>query len=100
GDEYYFSQPGSAVRLPVYRLLLRDGTDTRYYVDPVAGTLIARMDRADQHYRWWHEALHEMDFAAIFRGRPQWDVLMWLLMAGVTTVCASGTYLGYRRLTR
>ncbi|MGH8255538.1 MAG: PepSY domain-containing protein, partial [Steroidobacteraceae bacterium] len=42
GDEYYFSQPGSAVRLPVYRLLLRDGTDTRYYVDPVAGTLIAQ----------------------------------------------------------
>lgn len=100
GDTYYFSQPGGVVRLPVYRLMLRDGSDTRYYVDPVAGTLIARMDRADQNYRWWHEALHELDFAAIIRGRPQWDVLMWLLMLGVTTVCATGTYLAYCRLTR
>jgi len=99
GDVYYFSPPGDRVELPVWRLLPRNDSATRYYVDPVSGTLIAAVDRADAHYRWWHEALHRMDFAPAIRRRPQWDVLMWLLMSGVTVISVTGTYLGYRRLT-
>jgi hypothetical protein len=41
-----------------------------------------------------------MDFSAALRGRPQWDGLMLLLMSGVTALCVTGTYLGYRRLLR
>ena len=100
GDEYYFSVPGGPVELPVWRVIPPDRTGRRYYLDPISGELAASIDRADEHYRWWHDALHRMDFAAAVRGRPQWDVLMWLLMAGVTTVCVTGTYLGFRRLTR
>jgi hypothetical protein len=96
-DAYYFSHHHDIVRLPVYRLILAGGT--RYYVDAVAGTLIAKIDPSAQAYRWWHEALHRMDFAAALRGRPQWDALMLLLMCGVTFLCATGAYLGYRRLT-
>ena len=99
-DAYYFGLPGDPVELPVWRVLPRDGTGRRYYVDPVSGALIADVDRAAEHYRWWHDALHRMDFAAAIRGRPQWDVLMWLLMSGVTVVCVTGTYLGYRRLAQ
>ncbi|HTY50005.1 MAG TPA: hypothetical protein VMB48_09965 [Steroidobacteraceae bacterium] len=100
GDDYYFSHHGSAVRLPVYRVVAADGADTRYYIDPVSGGLLAKVDRAERGYRWWHQALHRMDFAAVLRARPQWDVLMWLLMSGVSTVCITGTYLGCRRLLR
>ncbi|HUN76567.1 MAG TPA: hypothetical protein VMU40_18785 [Steroidobacteraceae bacterium] len=100
GDAYYFSFPGDPVELPVWRVLTRDGTGRRYYVDPVSGTLIAAVDRGSEHYRWWHDALHRMDFAALVRGRPQWDVLMWLLMSGATVICVTGTYLGYRRLAQ
>lgn len=100
GDDYYFSLPGSAVELPVWRVLPPGGTGRRYYIDPISGELAASLDRADEHYRWWHDALHRMDFAAMIRSRPQWDALMWLLMAGVTTLCLTGTYLGCRRLTR
>jgi hypothetical protein len=81
----------------VYRVILAGGT--RYYVDAVAATLAAKIDPDAQAYRWWHEALHRMDFAAALRGRPQWDVLMLSLMCGVTFLCATGAYLGYRRLT-
>jgi hypothetical protein len=60
--------------------------------------LIAKIDPAARRYRWWHQGLHRMDFAAALRGRPQWDALMLLLMSGVTFVCLTGAYLGYRRL--
>jgi hypothetical protein len=97
-DSYYFSHHREALPLPVYRIILRDGSDTRYYVDPVTGMLIAKIDPAARRYRWWHQGLHRMDFTPALRGRPQWDALMLLLMSGVTFVCLTGAYLGYRRL--
>jgi hypothetical protein len=100
GDNYYFSHHSDPLRFPVYRLLSMDGSGTRYYVDPLSGQLLGKIDNSERGYRWWHAALHRMDFAALVRGRPQWDALMWLLLSGVTTVCVSGTYMGYRRLMR
>jgi hypothetical protein len=72
----------------------------RYYVDPVAGMLVAKLDANAQAYRWLHEGLHRLDFTASLRRRPQWDVLMLILLSGVTVVCVTGAYLGFRRLTR
>jgi len=99
GDEFYFSHHSAAVMLPVYRLI-QGATGTRYYLDPVSGTIVTKIDRNAQAYRWLHEGVHRMDFAAALRGRPQWDVLMLLLMTGVTAVCGSGAYLGIRHLAR
>jgi hypothetical protein len=97
-DSYYFSHHRDVARLPVYRLILGDGT--RYYIDTVSGALIAKIDRGGRSYRWLHQALHRLDFSAALRRRPQWDGLMLLLMSGVTALCATGAYLGYRRLLR
>jgi hypothetical protein len=97
-DAYYFSHHREEARLPIYRIVVQDGT--RYYVDAVSGTLVAKFDRNGQGYRWLHQAFHRMDFAAPLRGRPQWDALMLLLMSGVTLLSATGTYLGYRRLRK
>jgi PepSY-associated TM region len=99
-DSYYFSHHRDRVSLPVYRMVLHDGSATRYYIDAVSGMLTAKIDRSARAYRWLHEGLHRLDFTAALRGRPQWDALMLLLMSGVTTVCATGAYLGYRRLLR
>jgi hypothetical protein len=99
-DAYYFSHHKDQAPLPVYRMILGDGSATRYYIDAVSGALVAKFDRGARAYRWWHEGLHRMDFAAALRGRPQWDALMLLLMSGVTVLCVTGTYLGYRRLLR
>jgi hypothetical protein len=41
-----------------------------------------------------------MDFTPAMRGRLQWDALVLALMSGVTLLCATGTYLGYRRLRK
>jgi hypothetical protein len=99
-DRYYFSHHRETHALPVYRMALRNGSHTLYYVDPVSGELVVKIDRAARGYRWLHEGLHRIDFMAALRGRPQWDVLMLLLMSGVTAVCLTGAYLGYRRLVR
>jgi hypothetical protein len=99
GDEFYFSHHRDSVALPVYRSIRR-GLGTRYYIDPVSGMLVAKMDGNAQAYRWLHQGLHRMDFAASLRGRPQWDVLMLVLMSGVTLLCVTGAYLGFRRLLR
>jgi hypothetical protein len=96
-DRYYFSHHELSV-LPVYRLVLASGT--RYYLDPVSGMLVAKLDAENRGYRWLHQGLHRLDFAAGLRARPQWDLLMLLLLSGVTVLCVTGVYLGYRRLTR
>jgi hypothetical protein len=97
-DGYYFSHHREIAALPVYRLVLASGT--RYYLDPVSGLLISKLDGESRAYRWLHEGLHRLDFAAWMRTRPRWDVVMLFLMSGVTVVCVTGAYLGYRRLTR
>lgn len=97
-DNYYFSHHREAAALPVYRLVLASGT--RYYFDSVSGMLLAKQDSQARAYRWLHAGLHRLDFSAALRSRPLWDVLMLVLMAGVTVGCVTGAYLGYRRLTR
>ena len=98
-DDFYFSHHSTPVALPVYRVI-QNTSRTRYYFDSVSGELVAKIDRNAQAYRWLHQGLHRLDFVTALRGRPQWDVLMLLLMAGVTLVCGTGAYLGYRHVAR
>lgn len=97
-DNYYFSHHRELATLPVYRFVLASGT--RYYLDSVSGMPVAKLDAGSRAYRWLHAGLHRLDFAPGLRARPQWDLLMLFLMSGVTVVCVTGAYLGYRRLTR
>jgi hypothetical protein len=98
-DNLYFSHHRDVVTLPVYRMTMT-GSGTRYYVDSVSGMLIAKLDANAQAYRWLHEGLHRLDVTQWLRTRPQWDVFMLTLMAGVTVLCMTGAYLGCRRLLR
>ncbi len=100
GDRYYFGHHGEPVPLPVYRIVLEDEQWTRYYLEPVSGTLVGKVDRNARAYRWLHDALHRLDFAPAVRARPLWDALVLALMSGVTLLCATGTYSGWRRLAR
>jgi hypothetical protein len=59
-DNLYFSHHREVVALPVYRVIL-PGSGTRYYVDPVAGMLVAKLHANAQAYRWLHEGLHRLD---------------------------------------
>jgi hypothetical protein len=95
GDAYYFSHHDSELTLPVYRIVSRGADHTRYYLDPVSGLLLARFGASARGYRWLHQGVHRLDFV---RERPLWDVLMLVLLGGVTFVCGTGAYQGIRRL--
>jgi hypothetical protein len=99
-DAYYFSHQSEIARLPAYRIVLNDKARTRYYVDPLSGALWSKVDAGGKAYRWWHEGLHRLDMIPALRTRPAWDIMMLIVMFGVTLVCVTGAYLGVRRIMR
>ena len=96
-DSYYYGLHGER-EFPIFRFSYEDGE--RYYVSATSGKLIQVVDRNAQWSRWAFRALHTGDFSAIFRRRPFWDVMMLILLVGVSVGVASGTYLGIRRIAR
>jgi hypothetical protein len=97
GDTYYYS--GHEPRtFPVYRVSLKDDDRTRYYFDAKSGDLIDKIDPPRRSYRWLFEGLHRLDFTTAFRSRPWWDLIVLPLMIGVTSVCFTGVWMGWKRL--
>jgi len=95
GDAYYFAFHDFVPMLPVYRVIAGDAQHTRYYLDPISGALLQKYGANSRAYRWLHLGAHRWDFVA---PRPLWDVLLLCLLAGVACVCATGAYMGVRRL--
>jgi hypothetical protein len=84
--------------LPVYRVILNDEQRTRYYLDPANGALLQRADANGRWHRWLFGGLHRLDFTALMRTRPLWDVLVLVLMLGGLGISVTGCYLGVRRV--
>ena len=100
-DAYYYARQRrrfDSLVLPVYRVVLNDGEQTRYYLDPNTGALLQRADATDRWRRWVFSGLHRLDFAEWMRARPFRDILMWLTLLGGLAVSATGVYLGFRRV--
>ena len=86
--------------LPVYRIVLNDAGQTRYYLDPKSGELLRRADANSRAQRWLFSGLHRFDFTAWMRMRPLWDVLVLVLMLGGLAVTGTGVYLAVWRIKR
>ncbi len=98
-DDYYYK--GSAASdFPVVRVKVTEAGDTRFYLDPVSGAVRFVADPGARGFRWLHLGLHRIDFFAWLRARPVWDIVVWLLMLGVTAVCALGVWMGVKKLAR
>lgn len=99
GDAYHYSHHSTPAVLPAWRAIYADAAATRLYFDPRTGELIGYADPARRSFRWWHSALHRLDFAGL-RERPLWDVVMLVLLAGVSLLCLLGVWMGFRRVKR
>jgi len=97
-DDYYYSHKLPAT-LPVWRAVLADAEQTRLYIDPVTGQLLRAVDGAGRMSRWLRNGLHSLDFA-LLRQRPVWDLVVLPLLALVTFVCGTGTWMGVQKLRR
>jgi hypothetical protein len=99
-DAYYYSGFDRKAAFPVYRARLADAQATTYYVDAEAGRLVEALDNTERQSRWLRTGLHDIDFFTGLRSRPVWDVVVLILLAGVTFVCTTGAWLGLKRIAR
>jgi uncharacterized iron-regulated membrane protein len=100
-DSYYYARQRrqfEEIVLPVYRVILNDAEQTRYYLDPNSGALVQRADSTGRWRRWLFSGLHRLDFTEWMRERPFRDIFMWLTLLGGLAVSLTGVYLGYRRI--
>ena len=94
-DAYYY--PGGASSdLPVVRITVPKLENTRFYLDPVSAEVRFVADPGARGFRWWHMALHRLDVL----GSPVREIVVVLLMLGVTAVCGLGAWLGLKKLAR
>ena len=98
GDAYHYSHHSAAI-LPAWRIVYADAEQTRLYLDPHTAEPIGFVDAGSRQFRWWHLALHRLDFAGL-NARPLWDLVMLPLIAGIALVCLLGVWMGVRRLLR
>ncbi|MGZ3367439.1 MAG: PepSY domain-containing protein [Caulobacteraceae bacterium] len=97
-DAYYYSGFDRKAVFPVYRARFEDGA--AFYLDGRTGKLVEALDDTRRQSRWLRTGLHDFDFFAGLRARPVWDLVVILLLAGVTVVCATGAWLGIKRIGR
>lgn len=97
-DAYYYRHRFPAP-LPVWRASLADAEATLLYIDPVTGRIVRAFDRNGRGFRWLQDGLHSLDFP-ILRQRPWWDLIVLPLLAAVTLVCATGTWMAWNKVRR
>jgi hypothetical protein len=95
-DDFYYRHEND-LELPVFRVILDDPARTRIYLDYRSAAPLRGIDATMRTSRWVRYGLHDFDFGAI-RVRPLWDICVGVLLAGVTAVCVTGTWLALKRL--
>ncbi len=94
-DEYYY--PGAAASdLPILRVSVPAMDDTRFYLDPDTGQLRFTADPGAKGFRWLHLALHTFDVLP----PGVREIVILLVMLGVTAVCGFGAWMGVMKLAR
>lgn len=94
-DAYYYAHK-SPIELPVVRVTMDDAEGTRIYVGHESANVRVLTDSA-RTSRWIRTGLHRLDFA-FMKSRPVWDILVILLLIGVTCLCATGTWMSFQRI--
>lgn len=98
-DDYYYSRSNSLV-LPVFKYELNDPTNTAIYIDPVSHKVVRKIEQKNRVERWLYNGLHSLDFAILRNKRPLWDIIVIVLVLGVTLLSFTGAILTYKKLFR
>ena len=96
-DAYYYSHKQKQ-ELPVWRAILKDAQRTRIYISPTTAEFRI-VDGDARAMRWLERGLHGLDFSGL-RVRPLWDIVLIVLLLGVTGVCITGSWMALQRIRR
>lgn len=98
-DDYWYSHH-TRRPLPVLRIGFDDESSTVFYIDPLTGDLLARIDDSQRSYRWLFSALHSLDFRVLRHAPPAWKATIWILSLIGLAMSVTGIVIGWRHLRR
>ncbi len=100
-DAYYLDKNHQRP-LPVLYVQLKDGLNSRYYIDPRTAKVVGSHSSTTEAWvtRWLYHGLHSMNFPWLYNHRPAWDVVVLTLMLGGTTLCVTSVMIGFQLLRR
>lgn len=104
-DNYYYYFPHSfnlglmkPIRtLPALRVKFDDPQGTWLYMSPSHGQMVKSIGE-DRVTRWALYGLHALDFSFLYGNRPLWDIVMIVLMAGISIISVTTLLPAYRRV--
>ena len=96
-DAYYYPNYDGPAPLPVWRARVKGPGARGRRPDPDRRPVRLALDGAARASRWIRTGLHDLDFPGL-RERPVWDLVVILLLAGVTGGAITGAWLGLKRL--
>ena len=74
---------------------------TNYFIKgPINHQVIRKVETKNRVERWIYHGLHSYDFATLRNKRPLWDIIVILLLMGVTLLSITGAVLTYKKLFR
>lgn len=97
-DDYYYTRR-EPVELPVWKARLRDAARTTVYIDHRGGQPVRIVDDSGRTRRWLVGGLHSLDLPYLAGTMMRYLVALPLL-ALVTLVCATGTWMGVSHVRR
>jgi uncharacterized membrane protein HdeD (DUF308 family) len=98
-DDYYYSRKNQ-LPLPIYKYVLDDNAQTAIYIDPNNHQVLKKVEQKNRLERWVYNGLHSLDFASLRNKRPLWDIVVIVLLVGVTLLSITGAVLTYKKLFR
>jgi hypothetical protein len=98
--EAYYLDRHHELPLPVLRVHLNDPPDSLYFVDLKTGRIVESYATASRWDRWLYHGLHSFDLPWLYKHRPAWDLVVWVLMLGGTGLSVTSVVIGWRRLQR
>jgi hypothetical protein len=98
--EAYYLDRRHRLPLPVILLELNDAENSAYYIDPNTARIVQSYTAASRRNRWFYHGLHSIDFPALYKYRPAWDLVVLTLMLGGTSLCITSVMLAWKVLRR
>ena len=94
-EDLYYYEHKTPIDLPVIKGSIDEGARV-LYVQPDSGRMQVVND-TQRLSRWTRVGLHRLDYPGL-KSRPVWDVLVVVLLFGVTCLVATGTWMSFRRI--